>query len=287
MQNELRLTLLGAPQIWLGNQAVHGFRTLKTQALFYYLAETRRAHTRVTLATLLWGDMPERNALVSLSKSLSNLRDLFHDYLEIDRRFVSFNDRAPYWLDVAAFEAGFSSGNGVGRDTLHASTLTHFYDQSSDGMALLHLRQSVDLYRGDFLAGFMVNHAPDFDAWQSTESQRLRELAIHGLDTLASGYATLGNWAEAIRCCRRILVQEPWREKTHRLLMSLLVANEERGAALVQYELCARTLHNELAVELDPLTTELYKEIAAGRFGVEDARRQWKAQMPTLPIGLL
>src|SRR6187399_1927029 len=106
MQTELRLTLLGAPQVWLEGKPVQGFRTLKTQALFYYLAVTRRAHTRSALATLLWGDMPERNAHVSLSKSLSNLRDLFPDTLEIDRHFVAFDSRVPYWLDVAVFESG-------------------------------------------------------------------------------------------------------------------------------------------------------------------------------------
>src|SRR5436190_22785193 len=109
MQTQLRLTLLGAPQVWLESKVIQGFRTIKTQALFYYLAVTRRAHTRGALATLLWGDMPERNAHVSLSKSLSNLRDLFPEHLEIDRHFVTFSGRTSYWLDVAAFEKGFTS----------------------------------------------------------------------------------------------------------------------------------------------------------------------------------
>src|SRR6476659_911421 len=109
MQRQLRLTLLGAPQAWLEGQVVQGFRTVKTQALFYYLAVTHRAHTRAALATLLWGDMPERNAHVSLSKSLSNLRDLFPDYVEIDRHAVAFSTRTPYWLDVAVFESGFAT----------------------------------------------------------------------------------------------------------------------------------------------------------------------------------
>src|SRR3954453_12144169 len=108
MKSGLRLTLLGAPQVWPDNEVVHGFRPPKTQALFFYLAVTRHAHTRAALATFLWGDMPERNAHVSLSKSLSNLRDLFPAYLEIDRHVVAFNSGAPYWLDVAAFEAGFA-----------------------------------------------------------------------------------------------------------------------------------------------------------------------------------
>src|SRR4051794_10331006 len=125
MQRQVRLTLLGAPQVWLEGQVVQGFRTVKTQALFYYLAVTRRAHTRGALATLLWGDMPERNAHVSLSKSLSNLRDLFSNHLEIDRHFVAFNTGAPHWLDVAAFESSLATLLRPPQSDFSAPTFLH------------------------------------------------------------------------------------------------------------------------------------------------------------------
>lgn len=267
MQTGLRLTLLGAPRVWLESKVVQGFRTLKTQALFYYLAVTRRAHTRGALATLLWGDMPERNAHVSLSKSLSNLRDLFPDYLEIDRHFVAFNCNAPHWLDVAEFEAGVMAAQRA----FHAKMSTSL----GEGPMLHQLRKIADLYQGDFLAGFAVNNAPDFDAWQSMESQQLSTLAIHGLNMLTNRYAALGHWHDAIALCRQTLTLEPWREDVHRQLMRLLVANGERNAALVQYELCTRILQDELAVEPEPETLELYEQIAAGRVSVEEASRFW------------
>lgn len=273
MQAKLRLTLLGAPQAWLEGKLVQGYRTAKTQALFYYLAVTQRAHTRGALATLLWGDMPERNALVSLSKSLSNLRDLFPGYLEIDRHFVAFGGNGGYWLDVAAFETGFLVPQLPQPISSPPSTQAIPRDEPN----LRQLRQVVEIYQGDFLAGFTVNDAPDFDAWQSTESQRLRELAIHGLDTLSQRYAALGNWAEAIACCRQILTLEPWREETHRQLMRLLVADGQRSAALIQYEICQRTLEDELAVEVSPETLELYEEILAGS-SVDNANDHGEAQ---------
>ncbi len=274
MQTELRLTLLGAPQVWLENKVVQSFRTIKTQALFYYLVVTRRAHTRSALATLLWGDMPERNAHVSLSKSLSNLRSLFPAHLEIDRHFVAFNSRAPYWLDVATLEAGLTAPQGASyADSLNRSLL---HDESN----LVPLRKVTDLYRGDFLAGFVVNNAPDFDAWQSTEAQRLRQLVLHGLDTLTNRYAAWANWIDAIACCRQMLTLEPWREESHRQLMRLLLASGQRSAALAQYELCVATLQDELAVEPEPETFELYADIVAGRLGVEEAGRAWTRLAP-------
>jgi|GEM_PF-2218821 len=40
MSEILRLTLLGTPQILLGNQPLTGFATNKAQALLFYLATT-------------------------------------------------------------------------------------------------------------------------------------------------------------------------------------------------------------------------------------------------------
>jgi len=59
MPNILQLTLFGSPEARRHGQPVTGFRTSKAQALLYYLAVTGRAHTRATLAGLLWGDQPE------------------------------------------------------------------------------------------------------------------------------------------------------------------------------------------------------------------------------------
>jgi hypothetical protein len=72
---------LAAPEVRLygTSRLVTGFRSSKAQALLYFLAVTGRPQARPTLGGLLWGDQPEEAARASLSKCLSNLRELLGD----------------------------------------------------------------------------------------------------------------------------------------------------------------------------------------------------------------
>ena len=117
------------------------------------------------------------------------------------------------------------------------------------------------LYRGDFLAGFYVREALDFETWMLTEQARLRELVIQALHTLATHHAEQGELAQGIGDLRRLLNLEPWREEAHRHLMRLLAQDGQRSTALAQYEICRQALAEELGVEPGPETIALYERI--------------------------
>jgi predicted ATPase len=124
-----------------------------------------------------------------------------------------------------------------------------------------HLKQAVELYRGDFLTGFYVLHAPDFEAWMFAEQARLRELVMQALHTLVGSYNEPHDLHKGINFARRLLALEPWREEAHQQLMLLLARNGQRGAALAQYDLCRQVLFEELGVEPMAETTKLYEHI--------------------------
>ena len=68
--HELRLQLLGAPQINLGGVPLI-FTCRKAEALLCYLAITGAAHTREALATLLAGETSDEQARKSLRNTLA------------------------------------------------------------------------------------------------------------------------------------------------------------------------------------------------------------------------
>src|SRR5690348_9127727 len=103
MGDTLRLAFLGGLSVTRGEDPIRGFVSRKTEALLCYLAVTGRPQRRATLATLLWGDLPEERANLSLRQSLHNLRHLLPDYLEVTRGEVAFRRDSPYWLDVEVF----------------------------------------------------------------------------------------------------------------------------------------------------------------------------------------
>src|SRR5689334_12316807 len=99
----MKLKLLGSPTIHLANQLTPVFKTAKAEGLFYYLATTQKTHSRATLSTVFWGDMPESKARVNLSKALSELREQMGAYVTIATQTVTFNSALPYQLDVETF----------------------------------------------------------------------------------------------------------------------------------------------------------------------------------------
>lgn len=246
MATSLELTLFGSPEVRSNGQLVSGFRTGKAQALLYYLAVTGRPHSRSTLAGLLWGDQPEAAARASLSKCLSNLCDLLGGAVLVERQTAAFNRTCPYQLDTEHFLASISAP---------PTTET-----------LPRLQSTLALYRGDFLEGFYVRDAPEFEQWLLTQRAQYRESALSGLHTLAMYAEQQGNLPAAIAHTRRLLVLEPWREEAHRLLMRLLARSGQRAAALAQFETCRRVLDEEVAAEPDVETLALIEAIRSGDF---------------------
>ena len=252
MPHLLEFTLFGTPEVRLHGQSVTGFRSSKAQALLYYLAVTGRPHTRATLTGLFWGDQPEAAARTSLSKCLSNLRDLVGDAVLVDRQTVTFNPDYPHQLDTEQFTSGINRPPKP--ETIHA------------------LQTALTLYRGDFLEGFYVRDAPDFEQWLLMQRAQYREAVVNGLYALANYADQQGDLPQAIAHTRRLLTLEPWREEAHRHLMTRLARSGQRAAALAQFETCRRILDEELAVEPDAATVALLEQIKSNELPVKAQR---------------
>lgn len=246
----LQLNLFGKPEVILDGAPVTAFETTKVQALLYYLAVTGRPHSRDALATLLWGDHPEATAKRNLTKALTNLRQLVEPYLLLDRYSVAFDLQLPAVLDVTIFQAAVEGSAPLKPENLERD--------------LAPLRKAVGLYRGDFLEGFYVKNALEFEEWALGQREYLRELMLQALRRLTEHSARLeADPASALEYVQRWLVLEPWQEEAHRHMMLLLARSGQRSAALFQYETCRRVLAGELGVEPMAETTALYERLKA------------------------
>jgi DNA-binding SARP family transcriptional activator len=110
---------------------------------------------------MFWGDLGAKNARNNLRYALSVLRHTFGPHLKIERHQAGFNTQSRYWLDVEEFEDLIALGRDLGGEERFQT-----------------LRKAVDLYRGDFLAGF-------YDDWVLKEQVRLERLYLEALDSLA------------------------------------------------------------------------------------------------------
>lgn len=248
---KLRLHLLGPPSVYIGEEPVAGFVSNKAAALLFFLAATGESYTREMLAGLLWGESTEEKARKNLRDVLFNLRPLVGDYLEISRQTIKLNLNTYYEIDVVRF-------------TEILKELGNLKERNLSPASMILLREAVDLYRGDFLDGFHVSQAPDFEAWVLDERGQLHQTAVQSLHVLTEYLTHQGNTALGIKYASRLLALEPWREETHRQLMHLLVWSGQRSAALAQYETCRRLLKENLKVEPEPETRQLYESILRG-----------------------
>lgn len=254
MPDELHLQLLGGLHLTRGGIPVRGFLSAKVQALFCYLAVTGRPHSREALMALLWGDMQQERADHGLRQALSNLQKLAGPHLTVTRQSVSFNQDVPYYLDVELF--------------------LRLLDQAESGGLRPHrkLLEAANVYAGDFLDGFYVRDAPEFEEWVAGQREWLRQKLFDSLHRLAEHYISRGEYGVAAEHLNRLLGLDPWREDAHRQLMLLLAYQGRRDAAIAQYHVCRRVLLENIGEEPAEETTELYRKIREGT--LEISRRQ-------------
>lgn len=233
----LRLCLFGYPTITY-DEAPLAVDDRKALGLLAYLAVTGERHSRAALSTLLWPDHDQPKAYANLRHALWALRQAgLEQALAVDSATIGL--RPGYWLDIVAF-----------RQALEA-------DQ---------IEAALELHRADFLAGFSLRNAPDFDDWQIAEAERLRQLLSETLQRQIAQQIARNEHEQALRYSQRWLHLDPLHEAAHRQLMQLYAAVGQRAAALRQYQLCAQLLRAELDATPEPATTALYTALQSGRF---------------------
>ncbi|NMB88087.1 MAG: SARP family transcriptional regulator, partial [Chloroflexi bacterium] len=244
----LKITLLGKLEVRQGGVLLTHFQHRKTLALLAYLALTGESHSRESLAGLLWGQASDANALSGLRKVLAELRNAIGPYLLERDRWVSFNAALPCQIDVLDFERGVSEAPDQKVEMLDAA--------KSDALG-----QAIELYKGDFLAGFYIQRAPAFEDWVTLQRERLRLAALDGLYLLSKAAYRQGDFSASIRSTRRLLELEACHEEAHRQLMSLLALTGQRELALRQYERCRDALAATYDTAPQAETTALYRRI--------------------------
>jgi predicted ATPase/DNA-binding SARP family transcriptional activator len=267
----LALFLLGPPRIECNGTPLHLDRR-KAVALAAYLAVTGQRHRRETLAALFWPEQDQARAHANLRRTLAAVKEAVGDEcLAVDRGHIGFCQENVY-VDVGEF----------GR--LVASSQAHSHASERLCPACLEsLGRAVALYRGDFLAGFTLRDCPDFDDWQSVQSQHLHAQLSKALSMLANGHAARAEWETAIGYARRWLAVDPLRESAHRCMMRLHAWTGRLAAAIEQYEACAQVLQQELDILPSDETSQLRQAIEENRCPPPPSPPVPRSSLPSQP----
>jgi serine/threonine-protein kinase len=207
----------------------------KHLALVIYLARSpKRARTREHLIGLLWSEKPEGLARQSLNEAVHILRKCAGDGgVESDATQVRIAPSA-VTLDTDTFEALVGAGDD---------------------------RAAVDLVKGEFLEGFSIEGASEFDNWLGAEREHWRRRSVdvqgrYAERLLASGQ--VGAALDVLQLARSL----DWRRETSlRTMLRALALVRDRAGALAVFEQFAARLKTELDAQPDAETAALADRI--------------------------
>jgi len=238
---KLDITTLGGLSIKRNGEEAAGHVSRKASALLVYLACTAKSHPREQLAELLWEERAPGRSLANLRVLLTSLRKELGSFIRISRDALSIDASAGIRLDIWDLERVLDM-----RD----------------------LYSAAEIYQGDFLNGFYIRGASEFDKWVSAERARLHQVGISALHQLLDSLILERQWEQGIKNANRLIELEPFDESAHRKLMKLFYINGQRSSALALYESLKKTLKDELGVEPEASTIDLYNKIQSGELEI-------------------
>jgi AAA ATPase domain/Bacterial transcriptional activator domain len=147
------------------------------------------------------------------------------------------------------------------------------------------LERAASLYREDSLAGFTLRGCREFEEWQTSVSEELRQALARGLQRLVAACVADGALERASVHARRWLQLDPLHEPAHQAIIRLHGWAGQRSAAMRQYRSLVRVLDRELAVRPLPETTRLYDDVRAGRLGPPPTPARTLTAGDTMPAG--
>ena len=248
----LRIHLFGGFLLERGSTVLPPIASRVGRSLFARLVMQRgRPLQREYLAGTFWSELPEGRARRRLSHTLWQIQDVVNEgpisHLTVTPDTLAFDTDTPCWLDVDEFDSVF--------DTLGLARPGAQLGRTAD---LAALRRCVELYRGDFLAGF-------FDDWVTVEQEVYRERYRVALGRLVETTKAHGAYEEALTHARRLTHHDPLREEAHQEVMRLSFLLGRPNDAVQQFERCRSVLSEAIGAEPSHSTTELYRRILAQR----------------------
>ncbi len=204
------------------------------QRLVAYLCLSRRPG-RSAVAGQLWPDAPERQAHGSLRSALWRLGKIVPGLVETTGGALALRP-------------------GVRVDVRELSDwAARVRDPGSDLDRVTPIPQAV---QADLLPGW-------YDDWVLLERERLRQLRLHALETVAARLAMAGRSGEAVDAAHLAVRTEPLRESAHRTLARVHLAEGNPAEAARTYQCYRILLRDELGVE----PTERFTRLVHGLGG--------------------
>lgn len=265
--------LFGGFEARCGMQVVARMRTAKTASLLAYLVvHPPHRFAREALADRFWGELPPERARNNLSVALNALRHALvaphtpTPLLQTDAHAVALHPDG-FSADVLEFERALDVA-------AQASDPATQYQQ---------LTQAVNLYQGEFMAGY-------YDDWILQKAAELQTRCLHALEQLAQMSEERGDLASAQQWLHRALELAPLDSE---ILFRLATLYLHQGQADVAWQVCAGWVDYYQRVQNRPPPSAIAQlmdccrsQMSAPARPTQTRRRARADKPPSLPVAL-
>ena len=226
----------------------------KHLALLIYLARSpRRGRSREHLIGLLWGDRNEAAARHSLSEALRAIR---------------------HHAGEGSVEAT------VGQVRLGPASVQLDVDRLEELAAAGDWAAAAELVSGEFLEGFALAEASEFEDWLAAERQLWGRRGVEVLVSCAEAHAQVGKVEEAFGFAGRALGLQPTSELAFRCALRCRSLAGDRAGALALFERFHSRLAEEVGVQPSEETRLLVERVRRERAPHADAQGAHADEMP-------
>ena len=246
----MEFRILGPLQVVTGDRTVDVPGPKVRTLLAALVVHAGRVVSRDRLFEILWGPQPPDGAAGTLQSHVSHLREALEPgRAGGDASLVHARDPG-YFLSVDPqrdVDAGrFECLADEGRRTVAEGA-------PADGAA--HLDAALALWRGEPLAEFT------FAPFAQAEIARLSELRLKAVEDRVEAHLALGLHAELTGELRRLITEEPLRERLWGQLMLALYRSGRQADALRAYAELRSVLGEELGIEPSPALARLEEAV--------------------------
>jgi ATP/maltotriose-dependent transcriptional regulator MalT/DNA-binding SARP family transcriptional activator len=239
---KLSIQAFGRTQVRLGDKplSLSDWQTQSVRDLFFYFLTAKEPKTKEQVGQVFWPEVEEpsrlkirfKNDIYRLRRAVGSDTILFEDDL------YSFNRASDYEYDVDAFEGYLFQADLTGDPEMQIELL----------------QKAVELVHGHFLEDI-------YATWVVSERERINQLFLSTLMTLAGLLRNTNRIHEALHTCHRAINHEPSYEPAYLLAMKIYLQLTDRVSAIRLYEAYTKMMDRELDLPPSPEMTAIYNSL--------------------------
>jgi len=212
------ITLMGGFLLTIDGVLVN--LSLSSQRLIAFLALESRPVSRQYIISRLWPDTPETRAAGNLRSALWRIRSKKLSIIACN------GDRIALAPDIMV---------DVSEIVDVAMKLAHQDNEQ------LTLDLDSHWFQGELL--------PDwYDDWIMLERERLHQICLHALETIANSLFRIGRYGQAIDAALMAVAADPFRESAHLILIKTYLSEGNRRQAIEHYKHFSELMDRELQI---------------------------------------